>query len=619
MYKYLDSINEPQDVKNIDTENLPVLCSEIRDFIIKSVNYTGGHLGSSLGCTELCVALHKVFNAPKDKIIFDIGHQSYAHKIITKRKDKFSTLRQEGGLSGFSCPQESEYDLFTGGHSSASLSQAIGLKMALEQQGDKSSVINIIGDAAIGSGVSLEAINHLGTLDSKVIVILNDNNMSISKTTGALSAYFSKIKFTDSYFYAKELTDKLLSKMPDVLTGLTSHVKRAIRSNSQSNLFEELGFSYYGPIDGHDVVSLVDILEHFKNHDYHKPILLHLITEKGKGADKLEQSKDCFHGVEGELNAIGTGVVKVANTKVCVDELIKLVQCDEKIICITAAMLHGTGLINLKNMYPNKVIDVGIAEQHAVSLASGLAKGGLKPFVCIYSTFMQRAYDQVIHDVNIDSLPVRFIMDRAGFVGADGYTHVGMFDYSMFGNLPNSVFMVPSCQTDIISMLHLMNNINNKPSFIRFSKEKYPVSSNLLVEEVIEIGKGKILKQGKKLAVIGLGEVLADVLSASKILLGDGIDITVVDARFLNPIDEKLIVEIANTHDYIVTIEESLGSVFGNKVLSVINNYKLLNKIKIHCACIPCKYIDQGSIEYQKKQAYISTEQIAEFIKDFLK
>lgn len=611
--KYIDRINT-LDLKDLDINELKLLCSEIRDFIVDSVTYTGGHLGSSLGTVELTIALHKVFDLPKDKLVWDIGHQSYTHKILTGRKNKFSTLRKKDGISGFSAPFESEYDPFIGGHSSTSISSGFGLKKGLEMQGDNSRVISIIGDSSIASGMALEAVNHVGSTKSNMIVILNDNEMSISKPQGALSKYLIKIKSSNPFLFVKEkIRENVGDKLPKPLSFLAEKADSLTRITKEANIFESLGFSYIGALDGHDIESLVEILESIKNHDSHKPILLHIITKKGKGYEKAENAADCLHGVEGKVQQnFPKEDGEQSNTEIFVESLIENAKNDEKIIAITAGMPTGTGLNKFEAVFPERFIDVGIAEQHAVTFAAGLAKSSMKPFVCIYSTFIQRAYDQVVHDVAISSLPVRFIMDRAGFVGADGATHHGLLDYAMFLPLPNLVFMSPSCKEDIPQMINLMSDINDKPSFIRFAKAKHLKSS---YPTKIELGKGCIISQGKDIAILSIGEILGEVIKASEKLKKEGIYITIADAKFARPLDEALIINLATNHKILFIVEEGYSGVFASLIHQVIVKNSLSDKVILNSISVPAMFIEQSEIEEQREIAKIDSESIHNFIK----
>ncbi|MDR0484026.1 MAG: 1-deoxy-D-xylulose-5-phosphate synthase [Alphaproteobacteria bacterium] len=612
--KYIDNLDENFNLKLLKLNELEILASEVRQFIVDSVSETGGHLGASLGTVELSIALHKVFNFPKDKLVWDIGHQSYTHKILTGRKDKFHTLRKKDGISGFSAPYESEYDPFIGGHSSTSISSGFGLKLGLQMQGDDSHVISVIGDSSIASGMALEGINHIGNVKSKMIVILNDNEMSISKPQGALSKYFTKVKSSTPFSYIKDLLrENVVDKLPKTLSFLVEKADSFTRITKEANIFEALGFSYVGVLDGHDLETLIEVLENIKNYDSQKPILLHVITKKGKGYLKAENASDCMHGIEGKQPEHQVDTKLESNTAIFSQNLIKKASTDNKIVAITAAMPTGTGLDKFEAIYKDRFFDVGIAEQHATTFAAGLAKSGLKPFVCIYSTFMQRAYDQVVHDVAISSLPVRFIMDRAGFVGADGATHHGLLDYAMFLPLPNIVFMCPAFKEDIPKMLDIMCDINDKPTFMRFSKVKS--NNNSRSDLPVIFGKGYIVQQGKDIAVLSIGEVLQDILEANDMLKKDNLNITIADARFAKPIDEDLIINLVNHHKTLITVEEGYGKPFANLVLEVIQKHNLLNKITLKSISVPSNFIEQASITEQKQLAGLDSISLYNFIK----
>ncbi len=617
--RYIDRIGKSLDLKSLKIDELKILSSEIREFIVDSVFQTGGHLGSSLGTVELTLALHRVFNLPKDKLVWDIGHQSYTHKILSGRKDNFNTLRKKNGISGFSAPFESEYDNFIGGHSSTSISAGFGLKKGFEMQGDKSKVISIIGDSSLASGMALEAVNHIGSTKSNMIVILNDNEMSISKPQGALSKYFIKIKSSTSFSYVKEkIRESTSDKLPKPLSFLAEKADSLTRITKEANVFESLGFSYIGVLDGHDLEILLEVLENIKYYEYSKPILLHIITKKGKGYVHAENALDGFHGIEGKIqqNSDVDPQGEISNTAVFSKSLIKKANEDSKIIAITAGMPSGTGLDKFEEIFPDRFIDVGIAEQHAVTFAAGLAKSGMKPFVCIYSTFMQRAYDQVVHDVAISSLPVRFIMDRAGFVGADGATHHGLLDYLMFLSLPNIIFMSPSCKEDIPKMISIMSEINDKPSFIRFSKAKH--INNFYADEKISVGKGSIVKKGENIVIISIGEILLEAVKASELLEKEGILISIADAKFAVPIDENLIISLSKNHKTMIILEEGLGGAFANLVFSVLSKHNLLNEINVRTMHVPSTFIEQAEIQEQKQLAKIDRASIYNFIKNFI-
>ncbi len=601
--KLLDLIRTPEDIKNFSNLELEELCSEIRHLIIETVNKTGGHLGSSLGAVELCVALHKVYNAPYDKIIFDIGHQAYAHKILTERKDKFSTLRTDNGISGFNDPMESIYDESIGGHSSVSLSFATGVKQALKLKNNNDNVVAVIGDASITSGVAFEALNHAGFLKDNMLFILNDNDLSISKPVGALSKYFEHIRSSFVYDNFRKVKNFAISKLPSTLKDIAINIENNLSIGSKnSTFFDDLGFQYIGVIDGHNIEDLVKTLEYIKELPVNRPILLHVITKKGKGFINSENASDGMHGVKG----VST-VNVLPNASVFSNALIKLAEKDKSIVAISAAMTTGTGLNKFEKKFPDRVFDVGIAEQHAVTFAAGLAKQGLKPFVAIYSTFMQRAYDQVIHDVSISSLPVRFIMDRAGFVGVDGATHAGLYDYAMFLSVPNIVFCAPSNSNDIPKMLAIMLNINNQPSFMRYYKD----SNGLDFDHDINLGKGVIIYEGSDIAVLSLGEILLEVLEAYENLVSIGKKVTVVDLKFALPIDKILIKRLCENHKCILVVEEGFGNHLFSIVYACIEEFGFLGKTICSTITIKNSYISHNiNTSTQRYKAEISSKHI---------
>jgi 1-deoxy-D-xylulose-5-phosphate synthase len=623
----LDCIVDYKDLQKLSINNLQNLTIELQQLIINTVKKTGGHLGSPLGTIELTLALLKTFNLPNDKIIWDIGHQSYAYKILTNRKDNFSTLRQDNGISGFSNPLENEFDLFTGGHCSTSISTAMGLNAGLNLQNKNQYAITVIGDASIGAGVAFEALNHLGSTKYNNIVVLNDNQMSISKTVGALDNYLAKITSSIPFLKIKRIADKVANKIDNAgITFLQNKLEGLLKTNIEANFFTDMGMYYIGPIDGHDIELLIKILENIKEANLKQPILLHILTKKGNGYN-VENPKD-HHGFSPKT-IINEDILenqvklKESNTKIFSNTLINIANNETKIVAITAAMPSGTGLDTFAKAHKDKFFDVGIAEQHAVAFACGLAKAGLKPFVAIYSTFLQRAYDQIIHDVSIENLPVRFVLDRAGFVGADGPTHAGLFDYSMLVVVPNMIVMAPLCSRDLTQMISLMANLNNNSSSIRFNKDS-AIDFDMLHKfnlvnctyNDVKLSKGQIIKQGSgDIAIIGLGQILLQaLLSAEDLKKQHNIDITVANIRFLKPIDEELIIDLANKHKYIITLEEGIGNVLGNEVLQVLIKNNLLHKIIFKNIFVPSLHINHGGISNQNNTANISSQKISNFI-----
>jgi len=623
--KLLDKINYPSDLRKLKKDQLKKVSDELRSELIDAVSETGGHLGAGLGVVELTIALHYVFNTPKDKLVWDVSHQTYPHKIITGRKDRIKTLRQGGGLSGFTKRTESEYDPFGAAHSSTSISSTLGMAVAKKLSNDSNNVIAVIGDGAMSAGMAYEAMNNAGALKSKIIVVLNDNDMSIARPVGAMSKYLTKLLSGKIYFSLRETIKLIISafskrfsekagKAEDILRGLVTG----------GTLFSELGFYYIGPVDGHDVNNLTTIFENVKNSKYDGPILIHTITKKGKGYKPAEESGDKYHGVS-KFNVI-TGEQKKSKsnapsyTKVFAETLIKHAENDTKIVGITGAMPSGTGMNLFEKKFPERMFDVGIAEQHAVTFAAGLATEGYKPFAAIYSTFLQRAYDQVIHDVAIQSLPVRFAIDRAGLVGADGPTHAGSFDITYLSTLPNFIIMAASDESELVKMINTSVNINDRPSAFR-----YPRGNGIGVEipgikETLNIGKGRLIKSGKKAAILNFGARLEECKKASEILSKKGINITIVDARFAKPLDEKLIMEIATNHEVVISIEEGSIGGFGSHVMQLLSERGVFDKgLKFRSMILPDIFIDQDSPEKMYLTAGLDSQSIANKIEDTLR
>ena len=625
MTKLLDKINFPSDLRKLPKSQLKQFSDELREELIDVVSETGGHLGAGLGVVELTVALHYVFNTPKDKLVWDVSHQCYPHKIITGRKKQIRTLRKGGGLSGFTKRSESEYDPFGAAHSSTSISSTLGMSVAKKLSNDNNNVVAVIGDGAMSAGMAYEAMNNAGALKSKLIVVLNDNDMSIAKPVGAMSKYLARLLSGKIYFSFREtikLITSAFSKRFSQKAGKAEDILRGIVSGG--TLFSELGFYYIGPIDGHDVDYLVKILDNVKNSNHNGPILIHAVTEKGKGYKPAEISGDKYHGVS-KFN-ITTGQqdksksTKPSYTKVFAEALIKHAERDTKIIGITGAMPSGTGLNLFEKKFPDRMFDVGIAEQHAVTFAAGLATEGYKPFAAIYSTFLQRAYDQVVHDVALQSLPVRFAIDRAGLVGADGPTHAGSFDITYLATLPNFIVMAASDEAELVRMINTSVNINNKPSAFR-----YPRGNGFGLElpnlnEVLEIGKGKVITEGKHAAILSFGARLHECKKASEILKRKGIDLTIVDARFAKPLDEKLIMEISTNHELVFTIEEGSVGGFGSHVMQLLSNRGIFDKgLKFRSLTLPDIFIDQDTPEKMYEFAKLDAESIAFKINEALK
>ena len=623
-YQYLDKVNFPSDIKKLSIDELKILSEEIRKEMIEAVSVTGGHLGAGLGVVELTVALHYVFDTPSDKLIWDVGHQSYPHKIITGRKDKIRTLRQGKGLSGFTKRSESEYDPFGAAHSSTSISSALGIAVANKLSNKTNNVIAVIGDGAISAGMAYEAMNNAGTSKTKMIVILNDNDMSIAKPVGAMRAYLAKLLSGKLYFGLREIFKQIISTFSKRFSSKAGKAEDFLRSAvTGGTLFNSLGFYYVGPIDGYDLDSLITVLKNAKASNHEGPIMIHIKTEKGKGYYFAENSSDRYHGVS-KFN-VQTGVQEKSKsnvpsyTKVFANALIKHAEKDSKIIGITAAMPSGTGMDLFAEKFPKRMFDVGIAEQHAVTFAAGLATEGFKPFTAIYSTFLQRAYDQVVHDVAIQSLPVRFAIDRAGLVGADGPTHAGSFDITYLSTLPNFVVMAASDESELVKMISTSVDINDKPSAFRYPRGTGIGTELPSIDKKLEIGKGRVIQEGKKLAIINFGARLNECLNASVNLKKKGINISIVDARFAKPLDENLIWQIATEHESIITIEEGSIGGFGSHVVKFLSEKNLLDTgLKFRSMILPDKFIDQDKPELMYKIAGLDSKAIEEKVMDLL-
>ena len=624
MKKLLDNINFPSDLRKLEKNKLKDVCNELRNEVIEAVSETGGHLGAGLGVIEMTVALHYVFNTPKDKLVWDVGHQCYPHKILTGRKDRIKTLRKGGGLSGFTKRSESEYDPFGAAHSSTSISSTLGISVAKKLSNDRNNVVAVIGDGAMSAGMAYEAMNNAGSLKSKLIVILNDNDMSIARPVGAMSKYLSRLLSGKIYFSFRETIKMIISSFSKRFSkkaGKAEDILRGIVSGG--TLFSELGFYYIGPIDGHDVDNLVEIFENVKNSKYQGPILIHTITQKGKGYKPAELSGDKYHGVS-KFN-ISTGEQSKTNsnslpyTKVFAQTLIKHAEQDTKIVGVTGAMPSGTGLNLFEKKFPDRMFDVGIAEQHAVTFAAGLATEGYKPYVAIYSTFLQRAYDQIVHDVAIQSLPVRFAIDRAGLVGADGPTHAGSFDITYLSTLPNFVVMAPSDEAELVKMINTSININDKPSAFRYPRGNGTGLELPNINEFIKIGKGRVIAEGQKVCILNFGARLQQCLFAKDKLSKKGINCTIIDARFAKPLDGKLIMEAVSNHEAIITIEEGSIGGFGSHVSQFLNESGALDgQIKFRSMILPDQFIDQDTPEKMYKVAGLNSETIVAKVENLL-
>jgi len=622
--KYLNTINFPSDVKKLLPNELQTLSDEVREEMINSVSETGGHLGAGLGVVELTVALHYIFDTPNDKIIWDVGHQTYPHKILTGRKNKIRTLRQGNGLSGFTKRSESEYDPFGAAHSSTSISSAFGIAVANELSKKSNNVIAVIGDGAISAGMAYEAMNNAGASKIKMIVILNDNDMSIAKPVGAMRTYLAKLLSGKIYFNLRETFKLIVSVFSKRFSAKAGKAEDFLRSAvTGGTLFNSLGFYYVGPIDGHDLNALLPILKNARDSRHEGPIMIHVKTQKGKGYSYAEKASDHYHGVSkfnvktGEQIKSGTNFP--AYTKIFANTLVKHAERDSKIIGVTAAMPGGTGLDIFGKQFPKRMFDVGIAEQHAVTFAAGLATEGYKPYAAIYSTFLQRAYDQVVHDVAIQSLPVRFAIDRAGLVGADGPTHAGSFDIAYLSTLPNFVVMAASDEAELVKMINTSVDIDDRPCAFRYPRGAGFGLELPSIDEKIEIGKGKIILEGKKLAILSFGTRLNECLIAAESLKKKGINITIVDARFAKPLDENLIWQIATDHEVLITIEEGSIGGFGSHVSNFLSEKNLLDKdLKFRSMILPDKFIDQDKPELMYKLAGLDAQSIEKKALDLL-
>jgi len=596
----LDRVHVPRDLKNLSADQLKQLADELRSETIDAVAKTGGHLGAGLGVVELTVALHYVFDTPDDRLIWDVGHQSYPHKILTGRRDRIRTLRQGGGLSGFTKRAESEYDPFGAAHSSTSISAALGMAVARDLDGKKHNVVAVIGDGAMSAGMAYEAMNNAGARNERLVVILNDNDMSIAPPVGAMSAYLARLISGKTYRTLRDIGKQLARHLPKFFEEKAGRAEEFARGFwTGGTLFEELGFYYVGPIDGHNLDHLLPVLRNVRDAEA-GPILVHVVTQKGKGYAPAEISADKYHGVVKFDVATGTQAKSKSNapqyTKVFAESLIKEARKNDKIVAITAAMPSGTGLDLFEKEFPDRCFDVGIAEQHAVTFAGGLATEGFKPFATIYSTFLQRAYDQVVHDIAIQCLPVRFAIDRAGLVGADGPTHAGAFDIAYLGCLPGFVLMAAADEAELVHMVATAVAIDDQPSALR-----YPRGEGLGVPmpaegKPLEIGKGRILQEGHKVALLSYGGRLGDCLKAAKELTALGLSATVADARFAKPLDTDLVARLAREHEVLVTVEEGSIGGFGSYVLQELAEQGLLDQgLRIRCMILPDLFIDQDS------------------------
>lgn len=620
----LDKISDPKNLRQFSESELQPLAKELRDELIQLVSKTGGHLGAGLGVIELTIALHYIFDTPKDRIIWDVGHQAYPHKILTGRRKEMSSLRQGGGLSGFTKRSESIYDPFGAAHSSTSISSSLGMSVARDIQGQNHNIIAVIGDGAMSAGMAYEAMNNAGVMKNKLIVILNDNDMSIARPVGAMSAYLAKLISGGTYSgfrnYAKKIIKYLPSRIKRILVKMEGHGRSFFTGGT---LFEELGFYYVGPIDGHNFNHLIPILRNVKsNHD--GPILIHIVTKKGKGYSPAENSKDKYHGVSKFDVTTGEQISKKSNippyTKVFANQLVKEAENDKKIISITAAMPTGTGLDIFQQKFPDRYFDVGIAEQHAVTFAAGLASDGFKPFCAIYSTFLQRAYDQVIHDVGIQNLPVRFAIDRAGLVGEDGATHAGSFDIMYLSAIPNFTVMAPSNELELARMVKTAANFNEGPIAFR-----YPRGNGVGIDipedlKPIEIGKARLIEEGSDLVILSYGTIFKECEGAVEALNKDKIFPTFIDARFAKPLDTQIISKYIKSHKFILTVEEGVIGGFSAQVSAYLQSNKdyYINNIKYKNITLPDRFIDQDTQANQIGLSGLDSEMIYRAAKDLM-
>jgi 1-deoxy-D-xylulose-5-phosphate synthase len=612
----LDRVQDPADIRGYTVEELKQLADEVRRDLIEIVSVTGGHLGASLGVVELTVALHHVFDTPRDRLIWDVSHQAYPHKMLTGRRERMLSLRQGGGLSGFTRRVESEYDPFGAAHSSTSISAGLGMAVARDLAGDKNHVVCVIGDGAMSAGMAYEAMNNAGAMNSRLIVILNDNDMSIAPPVGAMSAYLSRLMSSRQFRSLREMLRHTLSKLPRALSEPAQRAESLARSIvTGGTLFEELGFYYVGPIDGHNLDHVVPVLRNLRDSDHYGPVLVHVITEKGHGYGPAEKAADKYHGVN-KFDVVTGTQVKVpaaapSYTKVFSDTLIKMAAKDEKIVAINAAMPSGTGLDKFAEKFPKRCFDVGIAEQHAVTFAAGLATEGMRPFAAIYSTFLQRAYDQVVHDVAIQQLPVRFAIDRAGLVGADGATHAGSYDVAYLGCLPGFVIMAAADEAELVHMMATAAAIDDRPSAFRYPRGE-GIGVKLPDEGVpLEIGKGRIVREGTAVALLSLGTRLGECLKAAEELGARGLSTTVADARFAKPLDTALVRRLAAEHAVFITIEEGAIGGFGAHVLQYLATEGLLDRgLKVRSMILPDRFIDHDKPQNQYDQAGLNARHI---------
>ncbi len=624
----LADIKKPEDIKYLSVEELEVLAQEVRDKIIDTLSKTGGHLGANLGVVELTIALHHVFDSPTDKFIFDVGHQAYTHKLLTGRYDTFDTIRQTHGISGFTKVSENEHDCFGAGHSSTSISAGLGMACAAKHNHSDNHVISIIGDGSMSAGMAFEGLNNAGDLQLPYIVILNDNNMSIAPPTGALSRHFTKIATSAGFAKFRKKIKSISQYLPGGLENARNLdlLARDLISGEEATLFNSLGFLYFGPIDGHNIKDLIDILANLKKAKYQKPVLLHVKTVKGKGYHPAEVAKDRLHGVSqfdpksGKIRH-NLQADKPSWTKVFANSLKEIFEKDEKTIAITAAMPDGTGVKAVCEQFADRCYDVGIAEQHAVTFAAGLAREGMKPYVAIYSTFLQRAWDQIVHDVTLQSLPVRFMIDRAGFVGADGATHAGTLENTMLLTQDKMVLMSPSNADMLRDMVHTSLHINDRPSAIRYPRGNCDCNISNKEPTILEIGKGNYVQKGEKIALLSVGTMLPQAQKlAEKIKDSHGFDCTIIDACFLAPFDKEKVIETVQSHKLLIVLEENLSSGFANIISQFLlqNGYLDKGELIFRNFNMPIEPITHGSYDWQLKQAGLDVDSMYNKIIDLL-
>jgi 1-deoxy-D-xylulose-5-phosphate synthase len=614
----LDKIKNPQDLKKLQVSELKTLAEELRAELVDAVSVTGGHLGAGLGVVELTIAIHYLFDTPKDRLVWDVGHQAYPHKILTERRDRIRTLRKGGGLSGFTKRSESIYDPFGAAHSSTSISASLGMAVARDLDDRNNNVIAVIGDGAMSAGMAYEAMNNAGSMKSRLIVILNDNDMSIAPPVGAMRSYLAKLLSGKTYIGFRGFLKKVAALFPRLIKTRAARFEEYFRGLAVGGtLFDELGFYYVGTIDGHDFDQLIPVLKNVRDSSHKGPFLVHAITQKGKGYKPAENSDDKYHGVNKFDVVTGAQVKSTINTpaftKVYGDTLAKHGELDSKIVAITGAMPSGTGVDIFAKKFPTRTFDVGIAEQHAVTFAAGLATEGYKPFATIYSTFLQRAYDQVVHDVAIQNLPVRFAIDRAGLVGADGPTHAGSFDITYLATLPNFVVMAPSDEAELVRMINTAVTINDRPSAFRYPRGNGYGVELPSIKETIEIGKARIVQEGKQVCLLSLGTRLEECKIAANELKNKGISTTIIDARFAKPLDEQLILKSANNHEVLITIEEGSIGGFGSHVANLLAENGIFDKgLKFRSMILPDVFIDQDTPERMYDVAGLNAKHITQ-------